>query len=692
MSEYIVQKGDSLSKIAQKFYNNKMLYDKIAAYNLIKDPNKIEAGQSITVPTVDKTPLKLSQIPTKNKLQIIDNYSPNYNYIVEGNKVYYAIKGKDHWVDISDNKKAQLNLLKFLNDKYQFRGYEDNEATLFKQLTNPVVDSSNKNVKLIPKKNKKVNISPQNTTEKSNSIIVNSPAKYLIEILGVNPKNLPKSVVKSNSKTDVGLLGNFVNKVKDKIHLGINGVQRIYSKNISNQEEDISNLKYKNTYKAPNSNYTIQPQSFTGDTLFVNKRANPREYYLPESINLGDILLGARNRGDYTERQSEGAIITSLFPFFPYEKVTNKNGTFFGIDKNGKFKVGAYSDFGNGDTLAKTYANNVESFVTDNSGKILTKDDAAHGNPGRRVPIVTVVKDDGTKTKGSINILTNKNNTNTGTYGTITGGRVIMKAGNETRLVSGSIDNIKQAFEELKKRNKVPYVTFYTLDNGTFNRGLRMTDGKLTSKDLRNHDLKNTGGGNFLYILPERNIFSSDTIRTPNVRTVNDESYKNGHPITNSVKGIVNHHTTFMDPNLNSVVAHLTNPNQQVSSHVVIGYDGSRKILATPDQVTFHGGHSRWNGQNNVNDFMIGVEFQGDTNRKPLTDKQIQSYVEYVKPIIREYGIPYENIVTHQDVRDEYNKWAVSSKQPTAPSKPDINKENQKRILEALRQSLYIQK
>lgn len=128
------------------------------------------------------------------------------------------------------------------------------------------------------------------------------------------------------------------------------------------------------------------------------------------------------------------------------------------------------------------------------------------------------------------------------------------------------------------------------------------------------------------------------------------------------------------------------------TSPFVFGTGEERRNIANPDQVTFHGGYSRWNGQNNVNDFMIGVEFQGDTNKRPLTNQQIQSYVEYVKPIVRQYGIPLENIVTHQNVRDEYNAWAPLNGEPTAPSKPDINQENQRRLIEALRQSLYIQK
>lgn len=44
-----------------------------------------------------------------------------------------------------------------------------------------------------------------------------------------------------------------------------------------------------------------------------------------------------------------------------------------------------------------------------------------------------------------------------------------------------------------------------------------------------------------------------------------------------------------MDNNLTGVINHLTRPNGE-SAHVVIGFDGTRKVLARPDQVTFHAG------------------------------------------------------------------------------------------------------
>lgn len=49
---YVVKKGDSLSKIAEEFYGDKMLYPKIfeANRNVLSDPNKIRPGQKLRIP------------------------------------------------------------------------------------------------------------------------------------------------------------------------------------------------------------------------------------------------------------------------------------------------------------------------------------------------------------------------------------------------------------------------------------------------------------------------------------------------------------------------------------------------------------------------------------------------------------------------------------------------------------------
>ena len=47
---YIVQAGDSLSKISKHFYGDANQYMKIAKANNIPDPDKIKVGQQITIP------------------------------------------------------------------------------------------------------------------------------------------------------------------------------------------------------------------------------------------------------------------------------------------------------------------------------------------------------------------------------------------------------------------------------------------------------------------------------------------------------------------------------------------------------------------------------------------------------------------------------------------------------------------
>jgi nucleoid-associated protein YgaU len=49
---HVVQKGDTLSKIAEEFYGDKMLYTKIfnANRDVLSDPNKIKPGQKLLIP------------------------------------------------------------------------------------------------------------------------------------------------------------------------------------------------------------------------------------------------------------------------------------------------------------------------------------------------------------------------------------------------------------------------------------------------------------------------------------------------------------------------------------------------------------------------------------------------------------------------------------------------------------------
>jgi predicted Zn-ribbon and HTH transcriptional regulator len=182
------------------------------------------------------------------------------------------------------------------------------------------------------------------------------------------------------------------------------------------------------------------------------------------------------------------------------------------------------------------------------------------------------------------------------------------------------------------------------------------------------------------YNVPVNKFKENYVYDMPNVRTKKDDSYKAGHKLKNEIKNFVLHHIAYDNPITNEaeVKKQFMTPGQN-SSHVVIEEDGSRTIYASPEQVSFHAGKSKWNGREDVNDFSIGVEFQGDTQKKPLTDQQVISFVEYYAPIAKKYNLNLKSIITHEQIRNAYIKKHANEK--GLETKPDITYNQYKRIL-----------
>ena len=65
--------------------------------------------QKTTIPYKFEGLISSKDIPRTGK-SVIDNYSPAYDYIVDGDKIYYSKKGNDQWADISDKDIARKNL------------------------------------------------------------------------------------------------------------------------------------------------------------------------------------------------------------------------------------------------------------------------------------------------------------------------------------------------------------------------------------------------------------------------------------------------------------------------------------------------------------------------------------------------------------------------------------------------------
>lgn len=155
----------------------------------------------------------------------------------------------------------------------------------------------------------------------------------------------------------------------------------------------------------------------------------------------------------------------------------------------------------------------------------------------------------------------------------------------------------------------------------------------------------------------------------------------NMHEGKNEMKAVVLHHTASKGT-AEMVARELCKPNRGASCHVVIDTDGTRYVLANPEEIPFHAGYSKLGNRFRVNTFSLGIEFHGNTLERPLTNEQIESAVEYLRPIIKQYRIPAKNIVTHQMVRDAYMK-AVPGNKKVHP-KVDITPIEYDRVLNAL--------
>ena len=112
--------------------------------------------------------------------------------------------------------------------------------------------------------------------------------------------------------------------------------------------------------------------------------------------------------------------------------------------------------------------------------------------------------------------------------------------------------------------------------------------------------------------------------------------------------GIVLHHTG--DYPESSIVNTFTNRNSKASAHVLILKNGDRIIFAKDTERTWHAGVSEFKGYKYCNNFMLGAEFQGDTNKEPLTKEQIGSFMDWLIPRIKKHKLTYDYITDHRTV------------------------------------------
>lgn len=117
------------------------------------------------------------------------------------------------------------------------------------------------------------------------------------------------------------------------------------------------------------------------------------------------------------------------------------------------------------------------------------------------------------------------------------------------------------------------------------------------------------------------------------------------HHMRYPLKDVIN-----MFTNSEGVLSNGVEFNFRVSAHIYIEKNGNRTKFGEYNQKLWHAGKSSFKGKNNCNNFTIGVEFEGDTNKEPLTEDQIYSFTECLIEIIDIYPIKFEDVTTHMRI------------------------------------------
>lgn len=97
-------------------------------------------------------------------------------------------------------------------------------------------------------------------------------------------------------------------------------------------------------------------------------------------------------------------------------------------------------------------------------------------------------------------------------------------------------------------------------------------------------------------------------------------------------------------------IAWIADPKSNVSYHVLIARDGRRTVFGDDTNRMWHAGKSSWLGRPDLNNWSLGVSWEGDTHKVPLGEDALASGLEYLVPRMKRWGIPVSRVLTHAQV------------------------------------------
>lgn len=91
------------------------------------------------------------------------------------------------------------------------------------------------------------------------------------------------------------------------------------------------------------------------------------------------------------------------------------------------------------------------------------------------------------------------------------------------------------------------------------------------------------------------------------------------------------------------------NSHGPVSSHYLIGKDGSLYQLVADGHRAWHAGAGSWGGLTDVNSFSIGIELDNN-GREPFSEPLIDTLLVLLEDLCTRWNIPREAVIGHSDL------------------------------------------
>jgi len=494
-----------------------------------------------------------------------------------------------------------------------------------------------------------------------------------------------------------------------------NKVRKVYNEKTDElDEDDIPLLEA----SRPASSRVVDSDYIIHGRDIIQKGKNIRHYKFEGDGGYGNSMVfplnaytvSGRNRNDYRDLPSKSMPFTLFSHIRPYEeeikKKESQTNQYIGYDADGRVKVGDINQFGKGDSVSPLPRYKISEIIREDDkdavwekgwlkgkkkkdtgaikGIRTTRGDRAYtgrvrlvseGNrPGGHYWEKSIPKDTIYEPKDYDSAYTGLlyyEDEHQMSQNEAQGGKVIIQVGDDVRYVSGSQKMVADVFDEMKSKNGQDWGYFYLLDNGSFALPVTTSKNNISKDMLKKWDGLNVSGGHVMYL-------------TGDTRDINKYKTEGGE-ISDMDKLFSQIDPDYapkdLDNAYNKAEGIVIYNNEKDGTYIDIKPNGNRtkKDFIGDENTAYYDTNGKL--KTKVSDFMIPINFSGEGE---LTQDQIDSFVEYVRPYIEDNLIPMESIIRSLDANNLYDEGVKGRVKKNREKDKNISEKDFNRIKEAL--------